>query len=307
MFNLRPLFIIFVALILLAGCQRGGDTTENGADGQSGSAVGTVRPNPIPVTFATLNADPFTFLNRVVRVTGVYRPAPPVGCFPFAGPQTNWRMIADGFELPVNGLAPVSEVAPDGLVVTIDGIWRKFEGPFGCGDDPPERTFWFLEANQLVSPNPLGGILIAQSSETTIQPTLSVVGSGTETPAEPNLLLTVTLNPTPSPVVLGTTTPVPTFTNTPFVIPTESPTPLVGSRFTPTVTPIGAVGATPIFGPTSTGTITATPTAGPGNSLTPNPTATLGSSGSGTRTAATPSVTETPSGGYPPPNQTPYP
>lgn len=303
MLNLRRLFFVFIALILAVGCQRGGDNTENGSDGQGRGAVGTVRPNPIPVTFATLNADPFTFINRVVRVTGVYRPPTPVGCFPFAGPITNWLMVADGFELPVNGLAPVAEVAPDGLVVTIDGIWRKYEGPFGCGEDPAERTFWYLEANQLVSPNPLGGEFIAQPPENTIQGTIPPLGP-TGTPSDPSLLLTVTLNPSPSPFASGSTTPVPTITNTPFTIPTESPTPSGGPTATPTATGTATLVTTPM--PTSTGTITATPTSGPGNSLTPDPTATLGSSGSGTRTSATPNPTNTPAG-YPPPNETPYP
>lgn len=301
MHHSRHIFLIIVVLFLLAGCQRG--ENESGEEGEDEQAVGTVRPDPIPVSFATLNADPFTFLNRVVRVTGVYRPAVPVGCFPFSGPETRWRMIADGFELPIDGLAQVTEVAPDGLVVTIDGIWRKYEGPFGCGDEPPELTFWYLEANQVVSPNPLGGELLAQSSLATVDAAETERGAAAPTSPNPTVNLTVTLIPTPSRVIVGTVTAVPTFT--PTVRVTVSATPTANSQSTPTVTPTGTLLSTSTPGPTSTGTITATPTPtqGSGNPQTPQPTSTLPQSGSGTRTAATPNPTNTPSG-YPGPGAT---
>ncbi|MDJ0753485.1 MAG: hypothetical protein QNJ45_08215 [Ardenticatenaceae bacterium] len=266
-----------------------------------------MRPDPIPVTFATLNADPFTFLNRVVRVTAVFRSASPVGCFPFTGPKTSWRMVADGFEMPVNGLAAVAEIAPDGLVVTIDGIWRKYEGPFGCGDEPEISTFWYLEASQLVTPNPLGGSDGQPANQSPINPTPDG-NAVTGTPAGQPRGMTPTPSSTPTSQVVSTITPVPTFTPESQTA-TATPSPTTAGSTTATVTPTGTIVTT--IAPTSTGTITVTPTPTPGQGTTqtPEPTSSVGESGSGTRTAATPRPTDTPEGGYPPPNNntTPYP
>lgn len=301
-----------ILLLLLLGC--------SGREGllwpssPSPTPIGTVLPPPIPVNFETLNADPLVFRNKMIRVDGIYRAADRISCQPYKGPEIDWHLIADGFEMNITGQRQVVELAPELASLTVDGVWRLYQGPVGCGKEPERDFVWYLETVRIVEPNPFSFGTDAEQvvnretgdeneeSELIIEPTATNAGVDQNVPSS-----------TPSPTVSSTPTPSPTVRN--------SPTPLTNSGGTPSAgssTPIRVTstpdGSQPGSGstPDPSGTDSAQPTAtasGTDDSGTLEPTATsgVGSSGSGTRAPATLEPTERPEGYIEPEMRTPAP
>jgi hypothetical protein len=165
--------------------------------------------------------------------------------------------------------------------LTVTGIWRVYEGPVGCGKEPPDGTVWYLEVDRIVEPNPLvgsggpgltvvagtqqpvQGLLDNDPTSTpglTITPTVESlvtvpITTGTAVPAPP-LTVTATLT-------LPPTTPLPGLSPTSSVTPTPSPTTGAGTPTAGTGTPQGT---------TTPGLPTGTPsgTGYPGQPTPPN-------------------------------------
>jgi hypothetical protein len=112
--------------------------------------------------------------------------------------------------------------------------------------------------------NNQGGTSIIISGSVEPTPTPTVGPTNTPSPT-PTITLTPTSTPTPTITLTPTVTPTPTITSTPTLTPTITPT----ITPSPTVTPTG----TPTITPTSTPTVTPTPT------ITPTPTSGIVSSG----------------------------
>ena len=285
----RKLLIILFLLPLLAACSE--------RDGQlrplrpSGDGDLLLAAQPQLVTFSELQNDPEAFQDQLVRVSGSLLKLPPPNCLPSSGPAVEWALIAEELRLDAIGFERIIRLLPDSIPMTIDGFFGLYEGPLGCGKGAPEGSAWFLEAIQIVQPNPLvsngrpiGGIV-----------------PGTATPAgpisPPGSSATPTIQSTPP----GTGTPgvVPTVTptgQTP-TLPTATVTPAEG---TPSVTSIPTASPTSFFTPTPTptplpSTPTPTTTNVPGITFTPTPTAT----NVGTPGPTTPTPTST-AAGYPP-------
>lgn len=267
--------------------------------------VGLINPQPIPLSFADLNTDPYGWRNRLLRVSGNFTRLSPVVCVPYKGVRPRWGLINEGLKMDAVGLDELLDLVPDGGSITIEGVWRLYEGPIGCGKEPARGMIWYLEAKRIVSPNPLAfepnsglGSLVQQiGSVATITPT-----------AEGEL-------PDPEPVEQGEGDPT---LATPSATPTLPSTPTTGGQpgsptATPTPSPTARSGiATPGTGGTGGTSGTATP----GPSPTPTPTGTLatptpGGSGGGLPTTVpgtviptTPIATRTPNsygggGSYP--------
>ena len=219
------------------------------------------------VTFSELNAAPETYLDRFIRVSGSYAPQPPLTCLPHNGPDIRWALINDELQLDAMGFEEILRQVPPGTTLTVVGIWRQYQGPYGCGKQPPTNSAWYLEVTQILEPNPLYGAgsvalntLLGPSrtpagpepspTPVTDQPT-ATLEPGITPVATPTLILTLT--PTPVALVsLTATTAVGTFTVAPtFGTPTPSGTPTI----TPSPLPPGTASVTP--------TVTQTPTSGP--------------------------------------------
>ncbi|MEZ4589737.1 MAG: hypothetical protein R3D55_01140 [Chloroflexota bacterium] len=252
------------------------------------SPQATLNPQALLVNFDALNDSPSEYANQRIRVTGNYLRLEPPDCTLFSGPRIQWGLVADGLQLNAVGFETiVLPIVPQNLQMTVEGIWRRYPGPAGCGKEP-ERGLWYLDVEQIVAPNPL------------VAGTATPVGVLSVTPP-PFPTVTPTLTEGGPPPAIGT--PIPNVT-------------IVGTVqvSTPTSTPAldgTAVTGTPTFTPTSTGTATVTPTPGPGTptAVPGTPTATPTATASGTPGSGpgfpTPTssslVTATPGSGYPGP------
>lgn len=281
----------FILLFLLVACQKQGVFRPNTI---SLTPVNTViLGEPILVTFTQLAENLERYQNVLIRVTGDYQPLAQPNCVPERGPRTRWSLVSENKQMRILGLEEVVvPLAWEGLNMTLDGVWRKYEGPLGCGKNATPGTTWYLEIAQIVQPNPIPDFFLNGQPTPDANATLPADG-GPETPPLPD-----------------GTTPTPPDGSPGYPPPGETPTPptLIASatpRPSPSVTPTIAVSASPTASATASATGTAsqtvTATIPTGSSTTtPTPTPTPG--------PGTPSVTPLPtslpgptSTGYPPP------
>lgn len=283
-------WIVAVFLLFLVGCGNGrGELKPLSPTATPG---GLIAGQPQLVTLAELQADPYAYQDQIVRVSGSYHILPEPECSPYNGPGAKWALIADNLRLDVVGHEATVQLVSRQTAFTVDGLFRLYEGPMGCGKEPATDFAWYLDVLQIVQPNPLAkAVELAQAGGP---------------PLVPQPLIT----PTPMPSGSIGSTAQPTAGASPTgVVPTATTEPL--NTVTPTNTPAdsGTPTATSTAGPTSDATATATlivtstptpqvatPTVAPteGPSPTPFPT-------------QPPLPTSTPGGGYPPPPTAAYP
>lgn len=280
------LTLIALAVLFLSACGSRGELRPLHAEEEPGGIIGD---QPQLVTFADLQADPEAYKDTLIRVTGTFYRLSPPDCLVYSGPDTNWSLISDNLRLDAQGFERSIQIVPDGVELTVDGVFRKYEGPLGCGKRPEAGVSWFLETTQIVQPNPLSrviGTLVSGQpplqppgvenstppgtvpAEGTATPTIDISPSATSLvpTATPSLAITTigTMTPTSSPTAgtsIPTMTPSPTLTlgpGTPSVTPTSTPTPVPG---TPTASPTNP--APPTLGPTQPPLSTSTPGAYP--------------------------------------------
>ncbi len=245
------------------------------------------------VTFTELNDNPLAYFNRSILVTGDYLPVDKADCLNIVGPDKRWSLAADNLQLDVLGFERIVRLLPVGTTMTVQGIWRLYQGPLGCGKGPPRGSMWYLDAKKIVQPNPLisegsRAILVEIKNGTLELPSLVLTVRATETRSAEAVM-------TATAMAEGTIIASPTYQGQP--VPTE--TPLLPGRITPTVpqtpTLVGPPNTPdPNATPAATGSVTAVPTNNPGNS-TPTLTPEL------PLLPATPTET---TGGYPSPGGT---
>ncbi|MGB3717846.1 MAG: hypothetical protein WA996_25805 [Candidatus Promineifilaceae bacterium] len=267
----RLIGIIVLPILALSACgYNKGELKPFDPDSASG---GIIASQPQLVTFDELQEDPEAYQDELIRVTGSFFRPPPPECLLYTGPGTSWSLISDDLRLDALGFEQSLQLVRPGLELTVDGIFRKYDGPLGCGKRPPVGIAWFLETTQIVQPNPLARVIgTVESDLPPIFPPLLVSPTppGTVSPgvtANPTLGISPTLpgsipTVTPSPVgtVVGTATATAVATAG-TQIPTATPSPSSTSiNSTPTVTP----SPSPTSGP---GTTTPIPT----NTVQPTP------------------------------------
>ncbi len=284
------IFIIVLAIVAVVAvsCRSDGALMpQSGTPSSSGPLFG----HPEPVALAVLDEDPAAYRDHLIRVTGAHTPLPLPECGRVRGPVARWALVDQGLRLDGVGFERILSLVPEGIELTVDGFWRLYEGPLGCGKEPPTDRLWYLEAVRLVQPNPLpllSGRSLALDASPRISVTMSV-STLTPTPATDGSP-TPSVTPTPSRTPTPTETPGPgTPSATPGATPTPSPT------LTPTGTPTDAPGAAT---PTPAGTLAPSPTRSGGSTPTPPPPTNTPSSYPG-GPDETPPPTSTPSGGYP--------
>lgn len=229
----------------------------------------TLAPNTIDsetslVGFAELNDDPAAFRGKRIQVSGIFTPVEAPDCLDYTGPTIRWSLVAEDLQLNAIGFENLVRLLDPETEMTLSGVWSVYQGPVGCGKEPPDGTIWYLAVERIVEPNPLFG---AQAPALTVVagealPTLSPL----ETPSSPTPTLTLEatseLSPTMTLDAAATFPMPPTETQDPTLLPV---TPL----FTPGSTP-GQIGTLPP-GATPEGTPTLGPSPTPGLEETPIP------------------------------------
>lgn len=255
---------------------------------------------PVTVTFPELNENPLSYRDQSILVTGAYLPVAPPECLRYKGPIIRWSLTSENLQLDAVGFERIVQLLPVGSMRTVEGIWRFYQAPLGCGKGPPEGSAWYLQVKKIVQPNPLvgeGGQTIPldiENRDPGLPPLLPTEPISEATPTE--LLITATataegtalISPTPTQQLIPTQTQ-----SAPGVL---TPTP----TWTQTATPGGA---TATLSPDSTTQVeTATATSDPFDStptLTPDSPPVLATStespGDGYPGPGTPSVTPSPS------------
>ena len=109
----------------------------------------------VVLSFTDLNGAPEAYQNQRIRVTGNKVTIPAQACRLFTGPVFNWGLIAEDLQLNALGYGDLVKRLPDGLTMTVEGIWRQYNGPLGCGKEPANGIAWYLQVERIISPNPL--------------------------------------------------------------------------------------------------------------------------------------------------------
>ncbi len=245
----------------------------------------------ILVTFDELNANPYAFHNQRIRITGSYTPQPKPDCTQYKGLLIRWALINDNLQLNGYGFEEVLKLVPSGTTLTVEGIWRLYEGSVGCGKGAPQTLIWYLQVDRIVQPNPLPGFgpapddSILSPGETPpleeFEPT-PTAEAGTAVPT-PTTIPTMTATP---PVEITPITPTPSAT---FTLPPSEMTPTPSDSFI-TNTP------DPSASPTTGGTRPATTNTPPPQTTPGTAVPTIPSLGT-----STPGPSPTPGSGYPGP------
>jgi hypothetical protein len=291
----RYSWIWTVVALALVGCLGRQGVLRPGEPSATPGPEAAMIGQPQLVTFSELQAAPYTYRDRFIRVSGLYALLPVPDCFPSSGPPTGWALISEGLRLDGIGFDTITRRIPQGITLTVDGILRLYEGPVGCGKRPPAGYVWFLEARQIIQPNPL--VLVdgvVADAYLYLPPTPALPGLPAGGPGSPTAGPSDGDFPSPVATVTGTITAtgtagaIPTASST-ATITTTPPAGTATTTTTPTVTATGGAG-----GPTATSTPTSTPAGTPGEPPTPLPLPTPTTSGGG--------------GGYPaPPTPPSYP
>lgn len=251
------------------------------------AAPSTIDSETTVIGFSELNEDPAAFRGKRIQVSGAFTPVEAPECLDYTGPRIRWSLVAEELQLNAIGFENLVRLLEPEAEMTVSGVWSAYQGPVGCGKEPPDGTIWYLAVERIVEPNPLFGIqvpaltVIAGEALPTLSP-LETIESRTPTPtlgatselfptmtSEANATLPLPLTETPdltappvTPLFTPGATPSQTGTLPPGVTPEGSPT------FGPSPTPDPAGTPTP-------GLPTSTPS-GTGYPIDPQPTATTG-------------------------------
>ena len=265
----------------------------------------------IPVSFPDLQSDPEQYRDKNIQVTGRFTRLTPPDCVLFDGPVIRWGLIAEDLQMNAQGMETLLHLIPAETSLTVEGVWRRYQGPSGCGKEPEAASVWYLVVSRIVQPNPLplpgylpvndGGILptvteTAVSNDTPETPP----ETGVETAVPETLMptnLTATPSVTPQPIQI-TPTIIATSTGAPVSAPTNTPTRASGSAPTETAVSTTAATATSTATATQTPDVDATATSGSG-SQPPIGVPTATPEAVETSSYPAPEATWTPSSGYP--------
>jgi hypothetical protein len=248
----------FIAILLaLAGCQPGGFF---GPAGLTATPPGELVRRAVPLTFVQLNADPVAYQDQYIQIQGAYLELPVPDCNPYRGPAFVWSLadlatdVTQRLRVDVQGFEDVIHLVPEGTPITVEGYWRLYQGPLGCGKNAPRQAVWYLEVLRIMAPNPFPGVVESPRVTPAEEPQIEITPLATLTPtpatsATPDLLLTPSTTPSATMTLSVTASPDPLLT--PSGTPTLALTP--GTTLTVTITPTPPGEGTPEPTPTLEG------------------------------------------------------
>ncbi len=259
-----------------------------------------IEGQPALVSFEELQADPFAYLEQPIQVTGNLIFLEPADCLQSNGPNMAWALVSSDLRFDAVNFEQVVELVASDTTLTIQGIWRHYFGPAGCGKGPAVQSIWYLTVSRIVQPNPL--------LDMNGQPIVFDVSS------ESGEVLGVTATPGVEPETAVTPSPIPTETPTVTASPTLPPNNTPTRTILASPTPENPGDSTPTVESTTVESATAIPTETNDPTVTPDGTSTV--TAVPENTTQTPIVDPSPvsTGGYPGPSTptpepslTPYP
>lgn len=264
----RTLIFILFSLIV-SGCRAQQD---EGTPTPFGTWVPVGDNRPVIVELAEIIDSPDSYEGAYIQLSGEYKRLPLLVCSSDAHPSpATWQLSSpEGIIVASGRESDLRRLVPDGLLMTVTGRMTYFEGAVGCAKRARTEQIWYLDVDQVISPNPIARVTLtpdgAPISDANTPDGNGAVAFATATAVPQLAFPTATILPTATPIVAATPIPLPL---TPAITATE---------LQPTATPtrIGSDGgtatATTTVGATSTsgGTATATTATSPAATTTPN-------------------------------------
>ena len=222
----------------------------------------------VPVT--SLLRNPYSYEDAHVRISGRYLPLPLMACKndPHTSPAT-WVLSDGTYEVPAAGFDTVlRKLGVSDIPLVVEGRWRFWDGPVGCGRRAPNEEIWHLEVSRIVSPNPLSQIVV-YDQEIAEAPNLTTTVGPLEDVSEDN-----TRDIVPTSVATLIPTASPTLAATPTRVASETPE-ATGTTLVTQTAAANATTSTPTPIATQTEEVASTPSATAEDTVTPEtPTAT---------------------------------
>ena len=122
----------------------------------------TTSEDIVPVAISQLIESPETFEGATLLVNGRYNPLPQRVCSTthYKSPAT-WNLSANEGQVLMTGFATqLNSLLPDNTDLTVNGVWRQWNGPVGCGKSSVVEQVWYLDVYEIVSPNPLANVTL---------------------------------------------------------------------------------------------------------------------------------------------------
>lgn len=294
------LFLILIVPLWVACSQETVETTPTPFDAKTTAVSPLASGSPTPVPLSELLVSPEMYENHFLQVRGNFAPRPLLVCNGEAHPGPAAWALQESAEvvMPAGGFDnQIRSLMAKGTSMTVNGYWRHWQGPVGCGKQAVGREIWYLKVTELVSPQFLaaGGAGSAPVS-TTEQAPPEVPEEGTPPPedsevtAVPGSPITATV-PITNPQLSTASATAPS-------LPTGSPPSGQGATATATDTP-----TTPSPRQTNTPDPGVAQTPSPTTTTNPNTTASPTSTNDGRNTPAASPTTQSgntptpPSGG----------
>ena len=277
----RLAFSLLLLLLVSAACGARGA----GSPTPFPTAAATSSPTasgPITLTVTELSAAPGLYLDAVVQVSGLFKKQPVLICDsePHPSPAA-WGLAEAGLVVPAGGYdQQVRGLLPEGLLMTVEGRWRRWEGLVGCGKQAVAKEVWYLDVARVLSPSPLVQVTLTPGAPGTAVAEVSPTPVGDESvPTEDPSLFPTPLPEEAPPTLDFAAEPTEEVFDVPEEpFPTEPFPPTEEVQPTGSVSPTVMIAGTPLTpGATGTPTVTGTPaTATPTVTGTPpTPTATV--------------------------------
>lgn len=264
--------VLATLLLIVSACRRGDGRSE--IHSSLPQTAGSIPSGPALVAdISELSEAPQAYAGALVQVTGQYRRAPVIVCDGNDRPSpVTWLLVEGEHEIGARGFEQfVRPLLPSGLTVTVQGVWRHWRGPVGCGKDAPLLDAWHLVVTDFVAPSPVARVTLTPAGQAPRQTAAAggeiATATATGTPQAASVTSTATATPTATQPSTRAATATPRTTST--SLPDVSATPGNG-----TASPTATVAATQ-EGATATatpGTVTATATAESGATPTASPT-----------------------------------
>lgn len=181
----------FIIGFLLAACINNIEITPTPFPVTGSSNPGDITTQLLPVDLTELIANPKTYEGALIQVNGRYRRLLPRVCSGTRyAPPTTWNLTVDELTAYMSGFDnELRSLLPENTTMSVNGIWRQWHGPVGCGKEATPQDVWYLEVREIISPNPITSVTLTPtpSGEAT-----QIADSGTPTPIGETAELPVT-------------------------------------------------------------------------------------------------------------------